>query len=56
MDGGEALGNLDAAGCFDVLRLIPLCGTQPRSNRYAVAAFSPALTDAVGLRWVGRAK
>ena len=25
---------------------------QPRSNRNAVAAFSPALADAVGLRWV----
>ncbi len=30
-----------------VLRL-----TEPRSNRNTVAAFSPALTDAVGLRWV----
>ena len=35
-----------------MLRLIPLCGTQPRSNRNAVAAFSPVLADAVGLRWV----
>lgn len=39
------------------LRLIPLCGTQPRSNRNAVAAFSPALAAEVvavckHLRWV----
>ena len=34
------------------LRLIPLGGTQPRSNRNAVAAFSPALADAIGLRRV----
>lgn len=40
----------------NVLRLIPLCGTQPRSHRNAVAAFSPALADAVGLRWVTTGK
>jgi hypothetical protein len=38
------------------LRLIPLCGTQPRSNRNAVAVFSPALERMLAvrkhLRWV----
>jgi hypothetical protein len=43
VNGGEVLENFDVIGCFDVRRLIPLRGTQPRSNRNAVAAFSPAL-------------
>lgn len=39
----EAVENILRRGFANVLRLIPLCGTQPRSNRNAVAAFSPAL-------------
>ena len=46
-DGSEAFGLSDDVNRGDVLRL-----TEPRSNRNAVAAFSPALADAVGLRWV----
>jgi len=52
VDGGEALENLDAAGYFHMLRLIPPRETQPPCNRNAVASFSPALADALGLRRV----
>ena len=40
----EVVENILRLGFANVLRLIPLCGTQPRSYRNAVAAFSPALT------------
>jgi len=40
---GEKRNHSNVPVRLDVLRLIPLCGTQPRSNRNAVAAFSPAL-------------
>jgi hypothetical protein len=55
--GAEVVENIWRRRFANVLRLIPLCGTQPRSYRNAVAAFSPALTDAMEavrkhLRWV----
>lgn len=40
----EAVENILWRVFANVLRLIPLCGTQPRSYRNAVAAHSPALT------------
>lgn len=46
----EAYGLSDDVTDGDVLRL-----TEPRSNRNAIAAISPALADVVGLRWVATA-
>jgi hypothetical protein len=41
--GAQAGENILRCGFANVLRLIPLCGTQPRSNRNAAAAFRPAV-------------